>query len=279
MALSAERSTVRRGDAPILDRLYLGLKDNVKIWQGALVILDPTTGLIEPGTGTAPGKIAVGCAERDYDNTITGHTAGGISGEVRQGNHYWASGTSADAITAANIGAPCYVIDDQTVGLTDNGGTRALAGVIIDYNSGLGVLVETAIDLLPPKIRATDHQAVAAAQVLGEEIVFRGTWNAPGAGAQDVVLYAAGAMPVKCRILDTIVKTSNAGAGSGTATVRSATAGGGSAGSSAISTAAIGTARDALGASVVFVTGGGLVVRLTDGTTVGEVIIFARPEL
>lgn len=277
-ALTQERSTIRRGDGVVLDLLTIALKDNVKIWQGAIVLIDPTTGLVEPGTGTNPGKIAVGKAETTVDNTFVGHASAAVSVSIRQGCHYYGSGTAGDAITAANIGAPCYVIDDQLVGLTDGSGTRALAGVICDFDSVRGVLVEMSLDLLPSKVRFIDHSSVPAAQVAGEVIVFRKAWAAPGAGAQDVVLFAAGAVPVKGRILDVIVKTSNAGAGTGTLTLRTAVAGGGGAESSAITTGAIGTARDALGTSSVTLTTDAMVARLTDGTSSGEVIVLFRPE-
>ncbi|MNR23420.1 hypothetical protein D3C85_1404400 [compost metagenome] len=38
-------------------------------------------------------------------------------------------------VTAAHLGLPAYVIDDQTVSAEDNGGKRSLAGQIIQLEA------------------------------------------------------------------------------------------------------------------------------------------------
>ena len=45
---------------------------------------------------------------------------------------YFVSGTGADAITYSNLDQPCYWIDDNTLALTDGGGTRSFAGWVDD---------------------------------------------------------------------------------------------------------------------------------------------------
>ena len=43
--------------------------------------------------------------------------------------------TVADLITTADIGADCYVVDDQTVAKTNGGGQRSVAGKIFDVDA------------------------------------------------------------------------------------------------------------------------------------------------
>jgi hypothetical protein len=109
----------------------------VKIYKGAIVVL--SGGNAEPGV-TGLNLISAGRAEEDADNT--GGGAGAISVRVRRGTFAWNSGAAGDAITEANIGAPAYIIDDNTVGLTNGGGggaaTRSVAGTIFDIDSVSG---------------------------------------------------------------------------------------------------------------------------------------------
>ncbi len=53
------------------------------------------------------------------------------------------SAGGADAITFDDIGATCYVVDDQTVALTNGTGTRSVAGKIHDVDAaGVWVVFE-----------------------------------------------------------------------------------------------------------------------------------------
>jgi hypothetical protein len=111
----------------------LPLAAGVTIFEGALVVM--AAGVAEPGT-TALGLISVGRAHSQVSNV--GGAAGAVSVRVERGVFAWNSGTGADAITEANIGAPAYIIDDNTVGLTSGGGTRSLAGTIFDIDAVTG---------------------------------------------------------------------------------------------------------------------------------------------
>ena len=126
-------------DAPEVEGRFrsIPVAAGVKIFKGAIVVM--AAGYAEPGV-TALGLIVLGRAEQDADNT--GGAAGAISVRVRRGTFAWNSGAGADAITEANIGQQAYVIDDNTVGLTNGGGggaaTRSVAGVIFDIDSVSG---------------------------------------------------------------------------------------------------------------------------------------------
>lgn len=126
-------------DAPEVEGKFrsLALAAGVKILKGALVVL--SGGYAEPGV-TGLGLIAAGRAEETVDNT--GGAAGALSVRVRKGTFAWNAGAAGDAITAANIGQQAWIIDDNTVGLTNGGGggaaTRSVAGTIFDIDSVSG---------------------------------------------------------------------------------------------------------------------------------------------
>ena len=128
-ALAAERQIV----ANVQGLRYLPVADNVVIYKGALVCVD-TAGYARPGRASTT-DICVGVAQKTVDNTILGHTAGTLFVTVRDDLvAYFTSGTSADLIANASVGLPCYVMDDQTVGLTTGSSTRIAAGNIYWVN-------------------------------------------------------------------------------------------------------------------------------------------------
>ena len=48
---------------------------------------------------------------------------------------------SADAITLADVGSDCYIVDDQTVAKTNGTNTRSVAGKVFDVDAD-GVWVD-----------------------------------------------------------------------------------------------------------------------------------------
>lgn len=133
-ALTADRNTIAR-DGQIFS---YPVAAGVKIYAGSLVMLD-ASGNAKPGA-TATGQVAVGRARALADNTMG--AAGDISVEVEQGVFQWANSSAGDAITRAEIGDTCYIVDDQTVAKTDGTGTRSAAGKVVDVDS-VGVWVKT----------------------------------------------------------------------------------------------------------------------------------------
>lgn len=109
---------------------------NVKIFEGALVVL--AAGFAKPGAA-ATGLVAIGRAEEMVDNT--GGAQGAQSVRVRPGIFRFDNSTAADAITAAEIGSNCYVVDDHTVAKTSATNTRSVAGEVFDVDA-LGVWVK-----------------------------------------------------------------------------------------------------------------------------------------
>ena len=131
-ALTADRDTKERSGS----KLSLPVAASVTIYAGALVARDGN-GRATPGA-TATTLLGVGRASQQITN---GSTAGAVSVEIEKGIFRFNNSSSTDAITTANIGANCYIVDDQTVALTNGSSTRSVAGKIHDVDSS-GVWVD-----------------------------------------------------------------------------------------------------------------------------------------
>lgn len=133
MALSAARNTQQR----IGEAFGFPVKANTTVYQGSLVVL--SAGYAAPGTA-ATGLVAIGRAE----NSATAVAAGDASVVVSRGVFQFANSASADLIAQADVGADCYIVDDQTVAKTSATSTRSRAGQIVAVDSD-GVWVQIGI--------------------------------------------------------------------------------------------------------------------------------------
>lgn len=106
------------------------------IFAGAIVMRNAAGDLIE--AATAVGLVGVGRAEKRADNS--GGSAGDIAAAYRPGIFRFDNSAAADEITAAEIGKPCFAVDDQTVAKTDGTATRSIAG-FVDHVDEQGVWV------------------------------------------------------------------------------------------------------------------------------------------
>jgi len=137
MALTQGRKTQERDGK----HFSFGVKANAVIHQGGLVML--AAGLaIAARSGQGADQAAqqadaatlkvVGIAEE-------GQTGTAVDGEarvpVKRGTFLFKNSGGGDAITAADIEADCYAVDDETVAKTSNTNTRAKAGTIVDVES------------------------------------------------------------------------------------------------------------------------------------------------
>lgn len=154
-ALAANFSRRHMGDdAMLVLALAIGVDASTHIYQGSLCAINQS-GYLVPASADASLHV-VGVAEDEADNSSG--SAGALSIRPRKGPHYLTNSSSTDAITDADIGRWCYVVDDNTVARTSNGGARPAAGVVAGVDS-FGVLVEVgthpagadgAIDVLFP---------------------------------------------------------------------------------------------------------------------------------
>ena len=124
-ALAAPRNTPER-DGVLFS---YPVAASVTCFAGAIAMLD-ASGNVTPGA-TATGQVAVG----RFEETVTnGATAAAVSVAVKPGIFRFGNSASADAITKAHIGDACYIVDDQTVALTNGTNTRSAAGTVVDVD-------------------------------------------------------------------------------------------------------------------------------------------------
>lgn len=133
-ALVAERDTQRRNG----DQCAYPVAAATKIWAGSIVCMSTAAPYATKGI-TATTLRAVGLAEETADNT-TG-AAGAILVKVRHTGWYRFTNFATDLIALIDVGADCYIVDDQTVGKTNGGATRSIAGVVRDVDAA-GVWIE-----------------------------------------------------------------------------------------------------------------------------------------
>ncbi|MDM7928670.1 hypothetical protein [Blastomonas fulva] len=127
-ALTQDRATPRLAEGNVFSR---DVAADAVIFAGAIVCLS-ATGWAVPGS-TATTLVADGVAQEPVDNT------GGANGDVKvrvfKGVFRFGNSAAADAITRAEIGDDCYIVDDQTVAKTSGTNTRSIAGKIVDVDA------------------------------------------------------------------------------------------------------------------------------------------------
>lgn len=143
-AASANRPAPRMGEHvdPII--LSIPVKDNVHIYGGTMVALDSSGYALPAAASTA--VFIVGIADAEADNTVTGHTAGGIKVRVRQGTFKMVNDSAGTPLTSTSVGGACYAMDDQTVSGSTGGSTRAIAGTVVQVDSTTECWVKMNLD-------------------------------------------------------------------------------------------------------------------------------------
>lgn len=126
-ALTADRATAERQG----DEFSFDVAAAVVCRGGGIAVLD-ASGNVKPAV-VATGLICVGRFQETVDNSAG--AAAAVKAKVRSGVFRYGNSAAGDAITKAHIGDTCYLVDDQTVALTDATGTRSAAGKIVDVDS------------------------------------------------------------------------------------------------------------------------------------------------
>lgn len=130
-ALTEGRNTPRRR----VTAINRTVSNGVSVWAGGLAALLTADATAVPA-GTANSGDAVGV----FQDSVVGD--GVLTVDMEAGCYRFNNSAGADLIGAVNVGAECYIVDDQTVALTDNAGARKKAGVIADVDAnGVWVVV------------------------------------------------------------------------------------------------------------------------------------------
>lgn len=96
-----------------------------KCYAGSIGVIN-ASGYLTNGS-TATGLKAVGVFQAQANNT--GGSNGAILGKVRRGCFKF-NNFAADLVALTDIGADCYIVDDNTVAKTSGSGTRSVAGKV-----------------------------------------------------------------------------------------------------------------------------------------------------
>jgi hypothetical protein len=128
MALTQDRNTQHR-DGEIIN---VPVAANAKIFAGAMVAAN-ATGYATKGA-TATTLTYLGRAEEYVDNT--GGADGAKTITVRRGKAFKWKNSAGDAVTQAELGKTCYIVDDETVSKSNAGGnTQSAAGKVVGIDS------------------------------------------------------------------------------------------------------------------------------------------------
>ncbi len=115
MALTSNRNVEFFASQELID---LPIDDNVNIYKGAFVGHNRTTSYAR---ALVAGDEFLGVAYRQADNTVTGHTAGGVNVRLHQMVDIVHALTG---VTTADLGKDVYASADDTLTLTPTGNSR-----------------------------------------------------------------------------------------------------------------------------------------------------------
>lgn len=167
-ALSASRNTTKFGADVIASLLYVPLAASTKVYQGGIVCLN-ASGYGVPAS-SALGLIALGrCIDQLSVDNSSG-AAGDKSAKVERGPFAFTNSSSTDALTQADVGKLCYLVDDQTVARTDNQGQRSIAGRVLSVSTTDGVIVEMGVMNADPSV--VDIFVAAGADLSSSQYLF-----------------------------------------------------------------------------------------------------------
>ncbi|MFN4089975.1 MAG: hypothetical protein ACK4QW_13170 [Alphaproteobacteria bacterium] len=132
VALTQDRNT----PAGLGDLREGGVGASELVHAGALLMRNAAGWLVKGAAAT--GAVGVGRAEERVDNS--GGANGARNLRYRPGIYRFANSGGGDALTFADIGKCCWIVDDQTVARTSATDTRSRAG-IVEMVDELGVWV------------------------------------------------------------------------------------------------------------------------------------------
>ncbi|MFZ2269051.1 MAG: hypothetical protein WAV95_15860 [Azonexus sp.] len=110
---------------------------STKLYAGSIACIN-SSGYLTKGAVATTLK-CVGVMQAAADNSAG--AAAAITGKVKRGCFKFLNSASTDLIALADVGADCYIVDDQTVAKTNGSNARSVAGKIRDVESD-GVWVE-----------------------------------------------------------------------------------------------------------------------------------------
>jgi hypothetical protein len=128
-ALTDDRDTPEKASTFGMEHAFVAAS-SLQFFKGGILCIDQADGLLKKGT-TSATLVAIG---RSEERILTG--AGNTRKiRARSGIFKYDNSGGGDAIAADDVGKDCFIVDDQTVALTDGTGTRSRAGEIYDVDA------------------------------------------------------------------------------------------------------------------------------------------------
>ena len=131
MALNAGKKVQERAG----HQFGVPLAAGATVYQGGMVARSAGLGRAAApaaSAGVAAATAIVGIAERTVTNTGADQA---VNVPTKSGVFLFKNSAGGDAITEAAIGQPAFVVDDETVALTNTSNLRPRAGTIVDVES------------------------------------------------------------------------------------------------------------------------------------------------
>jgi hypothetical protein len=137
MASATDFPITEYGVAGTNARISMPLGANITIAGGAIVLTDASGNVKDAASSVSSTDVCWGLAEyrRPFLAAATSSVAGTYQVPIVCGAFYLNSGSGADALSQATVGKTVYVINENTVGLTSNVGTRPVAGTHYNVDS------------------------------------------------------------------------------------------------------------------------------------------------
>lgn len=125
--LTLDRSTPRADGA----LQSYPVKAAVQLFAGSIGVID-ATGFLTKGSVATTQK-CVGRIAENYNNLAGAN--GAISGLAEEGTFRFLNSSAGDLIILSDVGADCFIVDDQTVAKTNGTNTRSRAGKIVNVDA------------------------------------------------------------------------------------------------------------------------------------------------
>lgn len=144
MALTADVATFKYGvPGNASQPAYPGPIAASTTVYGGSICLTNSSGNIKNASSPTSTDLCWGLVHTQTTNSSAGvwNTPLDVRGQpfqVDTGSFYVSAGTGSDALTQANIGQPVYVINETTVGATNGGLTRPVAGILVNIDTSQG---------------------------------------------------------------------------------------------------------------------------------------------
>jgi hypothetical protein len=99
---------------------------------GGTVAVTRSGYLVNPTTPAVATDIVWGLIHKQVTNPVTND--GAIQCDIETGTFYLSCATSTDALVQTDIGAVVYLVDNRTIGKTNGGSARPIAGTLMNID-------------------------------------------------------------------------------------------------------------------------------------------------